>query len=124
MLTSTSILIEHLGNYSDPYGRIRRLTYCEKLVPVVRGIYETDPGTPGCVLAQAIYGPSYLSFNYALSRHGLIPEAVYTYTSATCFKNKKKHHTNAFGDFTGIQGVDSHGEFTFGRFGNCNGHDL
>jgi len=100
MLITTSILIEQLSNYSDPYGRIRRLTCYGELTSLIKGLYETDPDTPGHVLAQAIYGPSYLSFNYALSKYGLIPEAVYTYTSATCLKNKKKEYTNAFGTFT------------------------
>lgn len=100
MLVTTSILIEQLHNYSDPYGRIRRLTYYGELIPVVKGLYETDPDTPGHLLAQSIYGPSYLSFNYALSMYGLIPEAVCTYTSATCCKNKRKEYTNNFGSFT------------------------
>ena len=48
----------------------------------------------------AIYGPSYLSFDYALSVHALIPEAVYgTYTSATFRKGKTKRYENAFGTF-------------------------
>lgn len=100
MLVTTSILIEQLHDYSDPYGRIRRLSFYGELIPVVKGLYETDPDTPGHLLAQSIYGPSYLSFNYALARHGLIPEAVYTYTSATCFKNKRKEYTNSFGSYT------------------------
>ena len=48
----------------------------------------------------AIYGPSYLSFDYALSVHALIPEAVYNaYTSATFQKGKTKRYENAFGTF-------------------------
>jgi hypothetical protein len=34
-------------------------------------------------IAQQIYGPSYVSFESALSYHGWIPEAVYTTTNAT-----------------------------------------
>lgn len=34
-------------------------------------------------IANRLYQPSYLSFEYVLSRHGVIPEAVYTITSAT-----------------------------------------
>lgn len=43
---------------------------------------------------------SYLSFEFALSYHGLIPEAVYTFTSATFKKRKEKKYTNYFGTFT------------------------
>jgi predicted transcriptional regulator of viral defense system len=34
-------------------------------------------------IANALYRPSYLSFEYALAKHGLIPEMVYSVTSAT-----------------------------------------
>lgn len=34
-------------------------------------------------IANAIYRPSYLSLEYALSYHGIIPETVYTMTSVT-----------------------------------------
>ena len=64
-----------------------------------RGLYETDARTDGKCLAGAIYGPSYLSFDYALSVHALIPEAVYAYTSATFCKGKSKRYENAFGTF-------------------------
>lgn len=71
-----------------------------KIFPLTRGIYETDFSTPGQCLAGAIYGPSYLSFDYALSVYGLIPEAVYTFTSATFEKKKKKEYSNHFGRYT------------------------
>lgn len=35
------------------------------------------------IIANRIYLPSYISFEYALSRYGIIPETVYTITSAT-----------------------------------------
>lgn len=34
-------------------------------------------------IANRLYQPSYLSFEYVLARHGIIPEAVYSITSAT-----------------------------------------
>lgn len=34
-------------------------------------------------IANRLYAPSYISFEYALSRYGIIPESVYTITSAT-----------------------------------------
>lgn len=40
-------------------------------------------------LANQIYGPSYLSFEYALSYYGMIPERVEVLTSATTGVNKK-----------------------------------
>lgn len=40
-------------------------------------------------LAQKIYGPSYVSFESALSFHGLIPEAVYNITSASAKRSQQ-----------------------------------
>ena len=51
------------------------------------------------VIANRLYAPSYVSFESALSYHGLIPEGVYTTTSA-CFQRKNKTFTNALGDFS------------------------
>lgn len=39
-------------------------------------------------IAQLIWGPSYISFESALSFHGWIPETAYTTTSACCKKGK------------------------------------
>ena len=50
-------------------------------------------------IANKLYGPSYVSFESALSFHGLIPEAVYTTTSA-CFQRKNKSFSNDLGDFS------------------------
>ena len=35
------------------------------------------------VIANRLYTPSYISFEYAMARYGLIPESVYAITSAT-----------------------------------------
>ena len=47
------------------------------------------------LIANSIYSPSYISFETALSYYQLIPEAVYTITSATSLK------TNEFNTITG-----------------------
>lgn len=70
------------------------------MLPYHKGLYETDPNVPAHLLAGSIYGPSYISFEYALSCYGLIPEAVYTVTCATFEKKKKKKYETAFGAFT------------------------
>jgi hypothetical protein len=59
-----------------------------EIVRIHRGLYclvskylrqKVDP----LVLAQMIYGPSYISLETALSYHGWIPEAVYAVTSTS-----------------------------------------
>ncbi len=48
------------------------------------GLYvlRADPPSEEAI-ANRLYAPSYISFEYALSRHGIIPEATYSVTSAT-----------------------------------------
>ena len=99
MLISFDALAQQFAGYTDVKGKIRREVQGGRLVQVARGVYETDARTDGKYLAGAIYGPSYLSFDYALSVYSLIPEAVYTYTSATFQKGKTKRYENAFGAF-------------------------
>lgn len=50
-------------------------------------------------LANALYGPSFISFESALSFYGLIPEAVHEVTSA-CFMPKKKNFETPMGAFS------------------------
>lgn len=99
MVKTTAILEQELARYANPQGKVGRLVRKGELIPLVRGVYEDDPGASGACLAGSICGPSYLSFEYALSRHGLIPEGVATFTSATCGKRKTKRFANAFGSF-------------------------
>lgn len=88
-------------DYTDIKGRIRRDIQAGVLTQVTRGVYESDAHTDGKYLAGVIYGPSYLSFDFALSHYSLIPEMVYnTYTSATFDKGKVKRYENAFGFYT------------------------
>ena len=77
MLISFDALAQQFAGYTDVKGKIRREVQGGRLVQVARGLYETDARIDGKYLAGAIYGPSYLSFDYALSVHALIPEAVY-----------------------------------------------
>ena len=83
MIVTYNMLMSELARYSNARQKLGRLVKEGKYIPVVRGLYETDKNTPGYLLAASIYGPSYLSFSFALSWHALIPEAVYTYSSAT-----------------------------------------
>ena len=71
------------------YGKVKRLLKQGKLLHLRRGLYSMTealgyPDKPHPFeLAQYIYGPSYISLESALSFHKLIPETVYTVTSAT-----------------------------------------
>lgn len=100
MIVTSQQLKEHYSHLADPKGKIARDVKQGRLFPLVKGIYETDPNAFAPYLAQFIYGPSYISFDYILHYYGLIPEAVYnTVTCATYNKKKIKKYTNKFGIF-------------------------
>lgn len=99
MIITIQQLKEKYSNYSNPITKIGRDVKQGKLFPLVKGVYETNPNTDGSRLAQFIYGPSYLSFDYALAEYGLIPEAVRVFTCATFNKRKIKTYENKFGTF-------------------------
>lgn len=92
-------MLEELKEYSNPAAKLSRMTKRGECFPIVRGLYETDRTVPGYLLAGCIYGPSYISFEYALAYYGLIPETVYTITCATFEKKKKKRYETMFGTF-------------------------
>lgn len=100
MIKTTKMLLNEYSNYAKPYDKIKRLVKSKELTPIVKGLYETNPTISGQYLAGAICGPSYLSFEFALSFYGIIPEAVYTFTSATFMKRKSKQYKTPFGYFT------------------------
>lgn len=92
-------------NISDnqKYGQIKRAVKKRALIHVKRGLYclgdyLTIKKPHPFMLAQAIYWPSYLSLETALSYYGLIPEAVYTIASVTT--KRAKEFKTCFGNFS------------------------
>ncbi|MDO8662117.1 MAG: hypothetical protein Q7K98_02700 [Candidatus Omnitrophota bacterium] len=59
--------------------------HCDDLFLKIRnGLYTLRIDQPREeTIANRLYAPSYISFEYALSHYGIIPESVYTITSAT-----------------------------------------
>ena len=87
-----SLRIKYKG-YSNIYQKINN--ECKKGIPVKikRGLYTDDLYNDKEVIANICYNPSYISFEYALSYYGVIPEFVSTFTSATFGKkNNKIYH--------------------------------
>lgn len=72
------------------------------VIQVRRGIFLDAPEKTGYSLkslAAVIYGPSYISFEYALAHYGLIPERVQVVTSAAYNKNKNRRFSTPLGNF-------------------------
>ncbi len=96
-------LMGALKKYKRPRDRVTKLLRRKEIIRVKKGIYVLGPGLARGgisreVLGNLLYGPSYLSMEYALSWHQLIPERVETVTSVTL--NKAKTFTTPLGDFT------------------------
>lgn len=100
MIITNDAILKKLANYSNKNTKLAREVRDGKIIKIVNGLYETDSNTPGYLLAGSIYGPSYISFEYALSYYGMIPERVTTITCATLAKKKKKKFNTPFGTFT------------------------
>ena len=99
MIVTTSMLKEKYSDYVNPLDKIKRETDAGNLIRLNRGLYETDSSINPCFLASPILSPSYLSFDYALSSYGLIPERVVAITSASLQEKKNKTFINKFGRF-------------------------
>ena len=100
MIKTTAMILNELRQYASPADKLTRMVREGEYIQITKGLYETDRSTSGYLLAGSIYGPSYLSFEFALGYYGMIPEAVYTFTSATFEKKKKKTFINHFGTYT------------------------
>lgn len=82
-----------LKDYAYPRRKISTWLESGDLIRVKKGLYVFGSHVArepySCeILANLIYGPSALSLHYALSFHGLIPEAVFLHTSITNKRNK------------------------------------
>ena len=86
--------IKHaLRAYKNPRVKINDLLRKGHIIRIKKGIYIFGPEMARGsyskeTLANLLYGPSYISLEYALSFYGLIPERVETVTSITNKRNK------------------------------------
>lgn len=81
-------LISLLNEYRKPRDVITSLLENQEIVRIRKGLYIFGllwrrEQIPIELLANLIYGPSFISLDYALSFYGLIPEKVKTVTSIT-----------------------------------------
>jgi len=87
-------LVSFLKAYAKPRDRISRLLADRSLIRIRKGLYVFgERYRRGPIsrehLANLIYGPSYVSMDYALSQYGLIPERVEQVTSVTTGENRR-----------------------------------
>ncbi len=96
-------VMDCLKNYKNPRLKLHHLLKIKALIRVKKGIYifgKNFARRPYSseVLANMIYGPSYLSLEWACQHYRLIPERVFTTTSVTT--QRSKSFTTPLGLFT------------------------
>lgn len=93
----SSTLLHALRSYARPRDRITTLLARGVIIRIRKGLYVFGGDYtrwPYCreLLANLVYGPSYVSLETALSAHGLIPEGVAAMTSV-CIGSPKQYDT-------------------------------
>jgi hypothetical protein len=94
---TTKMLLGVFSGYSDPRKKINSLVRKGYFQPIKQGVYLAGeelglrPYSKE-ILANLIYGPSYISLETALSDYGFIPERVVT-TTSICFGRGKAFST-------------------------------
>ena len=86
-------LLSMLKDYRSPNDKIVRLIDEGWLVSIKKGLYAVSPERTTIpisipLVANLLYGPSYVSMDYALYHYGIIPERVVEVTSMTTRRGK------------------------------------
>jgi hypothetical protein len=97
-----AVILDNLADYKSPKDKVSRLEKSEVLIRLKKGLYVISPDVSNRnisseLIANHLYGPSYISFESALSFHGMIPERTYTMKSATT--KRRKNYQTPFGNY-------------------------
>jgi len=92
-ISGVDLLLRLDKSRNSRYGIIKRAIKEGYIIPIKKDLFlikNTNNTTLDLFqIAPIIYGPSYISFESALSYHGWIPEAVRTTTCATVKRSRK-----------------------------------
>jgi hypothetical protein len=99
---SNAVLSDIIGYYKFPRNKIASMEKRGEIIRLKKGLYVASDKISRRevsreLIANHLYGPSYISFETALSFYGLIPEKVFEVRSAT-FKRAKRFE-NMIGNF-------------------------
>jgi hypothetical protein len=94
-------IMDTLKGYASPRSKLTTMIKSGEILRIKRGLYlpKAHTGYSIKTIANMIYGPSCISFEYALAHYGLIPETVQAVTSACFKKNKNKTIKTPVGEF-------------------------
>jgi predicted transcriptional regulator of viral defense system len=98
------VLRSLFSDYNFPQNKIANLEREGKIIRLKRGVYVVSPTVSKQLLsveliANHLYGPSYVSMESALRYYGLIPEQVYIVRSMTTNRSKKFENSIANFDY-------------------------
>lgn len=101
-----AVLKSMFPDYKSVHNKISELERSGELIRLKKGMYVISPEVSGRLLsmeliANHLYGPSYVSMESALRYYGLIPESVYTLQSITT--KHSREFKNSLGKFEYIQ---------------------
>lgn len=93
----SSVLFNVLDDYKYPRDKAAKMGKAGDLIRIKKGMYVVSPERSKQALskeliANHLYGPSYVTAESALFYYGIIPERVFTVRSA-CIKRSKKFET-------------------------------
>ena len=104
---STSTILPLLKDYRRPYDKINYWVKSGILIQVKKGLYVlgkelSDQVPHPFLLANQLYGPSYVSLDSALAYHGMIPERVYQTSSVSTRMSKTFQTDLGLFDYTKV----------------------
>lgn len=99
---SNGVLGNLFPDISGKNQKVRELERAGEIIRLKRGLYVVSPNISGKsisteLIANHLYGPSYVSMQTALRYYGMIPEAVYVTQSLTV--KHSRNFENAIGRF-------------------------
>lgn len=94
LVVKHSTLLSVLSDYQAPNFKIHRWLDDGQLISLKRGLYAVPGLSAGIsvsvpLVANHLYGPSYVSMEFMLSHYGIIPERVFQITSVTTRRGKR-----------------------------------
>lgn len=97
-----AVLKSMFSDYKSVHNKVSELEKSGKLIRLKKGMYVVSPSVSGKLLSEELianhlYGPSYVSMAFALRYYGLIPECVYSVQSMTT--KHSKEFKNSLGTF-------------------------
>jgi uncharacterized protein YifN (PemK superfamily) len=95
-------LEEMLQAYQSPYDKVSTMEKCGEIIRLKKGLYVVSDKISHKpvsreLIANHLYGVSYVSLETALAYYGMIPERVYTVRSMTT--KRTKQYSTPLGNF-------------------------